>query len=32
VEKEIKGMDVKDWKRLGLERDKWNKTGEEAKV
>jgi hypothetical protein len=32
VEKEIKGMDVKDWKRLALERDKWNNTGEEAKA
>jgi hypothetical protein len=25
VERDLKGMGVKDWKRLALERDKWNK-------
>jgi hypothetical protein len=25
VERELKGMGVKDWKRLALERDKWKK-------
>jgi hypothetical protein len=32
VEKELKGMGVKDWKRLELERDKWEKIAEEAKA
>jgi hypothetical protein len=32
VERELKGMDVKDWKRLVLERDKWKKFVEEAKA
>jgi hypothetical protein len=32
VERELKGMGVKDWKRLAFERDKWNKNVEEAKV
>jgi hypothetical protein len=32
VERELKGMGVKDWKRLALERDKWKKTVEEAKA
>jgi hypothetical protein len=31
VERELKGMGVKDWKRA-LERDKWMKTVEEAKA
>jgi hypothetical protein len=31
VERELKGMDVKDWKRSALERDKWKKIMEEAK-
>jgi hypothetical protein len=32
VEREQKGMGVKDWKRLALERDKWKKIVEEAKA
>jgi hypothetical protein len=32
VEKELKGMGVQDWKRLALERDKWNKIVEETKA
>jgi hypothetical protein len=32
VERELKGMGVKDWKRLALERDKWMKVVEEAKA
>jgi hypothetical protein len=32
VEKELKGMGVKDWKRLALERDKWKKIVEKAKA
>jgi hypothetical protein len=32
VEREQKGMSVKDWKRLALERDKWKKIVEEAKT
>jgi hypothetical protein len=32
VERELKGMGVKYWKRLALERDKWNKIVEEAKA
>jgi hypothetical protein len=32
VERELKGMGVKDWKRLTLERDKWKKIVEEAKA
>jgi hypothetical protein len=32
VEREMKGMDVKDCKRLVLERDKWKKIVEEAKA
>jgi hypothetical protein len=32
VERELKGMSVKDWKRLALERDKWKKIVEEAKA
>jgi hypothetical protein len=32
VERERKGMVVKDWKRLALERDKWEKFVEEAKT
>jgi hypothetical protein len=31
VERQLKGMGVKDWKRLALERDKWKKIVEEAK-
>jgi hypothetical protein len=31
VESELKGMGVKDWKRLALERDKWKKIVEEVK-
>jgi hypothetical protein len=30
VERELKGMGVKEWKRLTLERDKWKKIVEEA--
>jgi hypothetical protein len=32
VERELKRMGVKDWKRLALERDKWKKIVEEAKA
>jgi hypothetical protein len=32
VERELKGIGVKDWKRLALERDKWKKIVEEAKA
>jgi hypothetical protein len=32
VETELKGMGVKDWKRLALERDKWKKIVEEAEA
>jgi hypothetical protein len=32
VERELKGMGVKDWKRLALERDEWNKIVEEVKA
>jgi hypothetical protein len=32
VETELKGMGVKDWKSLALERDKWKKIVEEAKA
>jgi hypothetical protein len=32
VERELKGVGVKDWRRLVLERDKWKKILEEAKV
>jgi hypothetical protein len=32
VEREMKGLDVKDWKCLALERDKWKKIVEEAKA
>jgi hypothetical protein len=32
VERELKGMGVKDWKRLVLERDKLKKIVEEAKA
>jgi hypothetical protein len=32
VERELKGMCVKDWKGLTLERDKWKKIVEEAKA
>jgi hypothetical protein len=32
VERELKGMGVKNGKRLMLERDKWKKIVEEAKV
>jgi hypothetical protein len=32
VKRELKGMGVKDWKRLVLERDKWKKIVEEAKA
>jgi hypothetical protein len=32
VERELKGMGIKDWKRLALERDKWKKIVEEAKA
>jgi hypothetical protein len=32
VEREVKGMGVKDWKKLALERDKWKKIVEEAKA
>jgi hypothetical protein len=32
VERELKGMGVKDWKMLILERDKWKKIVEEAKA
>jgi hypothetical protein len=32
VERELNEMGVKDWKRQFLERDKWKKTMEQAKV
>jgi hypothetical protein len=33
VERELKGMGVKDWKRLALDKwDKWKKIVEEAKA
>jgi hypothetical protein len=32
VERELKRMGVKDWKRLALERDKWKKIVEETKI
>jgi hypothetical protein len=32
VERELKGMGVKDWKRLSSERDIWKKFVEEAKA
>jgi hypothetical protein len=32
VERELRGMGVKDLKRLALERDKWKKIVEEAKA
>jgi hypothetical protein len=32
VERELKGMGVKDWKMMALERDKWKKIVEEAKA
>jgi hypothetical protein len=32
VERELKRMGVKNWKRLALERDKWKKVLEEAKA
>jgi hypothetical protein len=32
VERQLKGMGVKDWKRMALERDKWKKIVEEAKA
>jgi hypothetical protein len=32
VQTELKGMGVKDWKRVALERDKWKKIVEEAKA
>jgi hypothetical protein len=32
VERELKGMGVKDWKRLALDRDNWKKCVEAAKV
>jgi hypothetical protein len=32
VERELKGMGVKDWKRFVLERDNWKKIVEEAKA
>jgi hypothetical protein len=32
VEREVKGMGGKDWKRLALERDKLKKIVEEAKA
>jgi hypothetical protein len=31
VERELKGMCIKNWRRLALERDKWKKIVEEAK-
>jgi hypothetical protein len=30
AERELKGMGVKDWKKLALERDMWKKIVEEA--
>jgi hypothetical protein len=32
VERERKGIGVKDWKRLALGRDKWKKIVEEARA
>jgi hypothetical protein len=32
VERELKRMGVKDWKKLALERDKWKKIVEEVKA
>jgi hypothetical protein len=32
VERELKGMGVKDWKWMALERDIWKKIVEEAKA
>jgi hypothetical protein len=32
VERELKKMGVKDWKRLALERDKWKEIVEKAKA
>jgi hypothetical protein len=32
VERELKGMGIKDWKSLTLERDKWKKIVEETKA
>jgi hypothetical protein len=32
VERELKGIGVKDWKRLALERNKWKKIVKEAKA
>jgi hypothetical protein len=32
VERELKGMGVKNWKRLALERDKWKEIVKEAKT
>jgi hypothetical protein len=32
VERELKGMVVKDWRRMALERNKWKKIVEEAKA
>jgi hypothetical protein len=32
LERELKGMGVKDWKRLTFERGKWKKIVEEAKA
>jgi hypothetical protein len=32
VERELKRMGVRDWKRLAVEIDKWKKIVEEAKV
>jgi hypothetical protein len=32
VKRGLKGMGIKYWKRLALERDKWKKTVEEARA
>jgi hypothetical protein len=32
VEREVKRMGVKDWKRVALERDKWKKIVEKVKA
>jgi hypothetical protein len=32
VERELKGIGVKDWKSLALERDKWKKIVEKGKA
>jgi hypothetical protein len=32
LEREVKGIGVKDWNRVALERDKWKKIVEEAKA